>query len=240
MESPLAEAHALAVPTNEMQRLGPVLAAQAEAAWLHSSATKSFLTELIKAYEVGQKGTDVWIRSELAYWLWRHGSLSTMHGGHPNPYASQIAGAWEAAAAAWEKIGCPYEQASALADSEDERSLRTALGIFERLGAAPMAAVVRRKLRASGVRGIPRGAQERTRQNPCGMTNREMKVLELLVAGQRNAEIARRLFVSEKTVGHHVSAVLAKLGVRSRGEAAAAAMKLGLYDPKAAPPSTNK
>jgi DNA-binding NarL/FixJ family response regulator len=67
-----------------------------------------------------------------------------------------------------------------------------------------------------------------------------MKVLELLVAGQRNAEIARRLFVSEKTVGHHVSAVLAKLGVRSRGEAAAAAMKLGLYDPKAAPPSTNK
>lgn len=240
MESPLAEAHELAVPTNEMQRLGPVLAAQAEAAWLHGTGTKSLLMELTQVYEIGLKGTDVWIRSELAYWLWRHGRLPATQSGFPNPYTLQITGDWKAAAAAWEKIGCPYEQASALADGDDESVLRAALGIFERLGAAPMAAVVRRKLRARGVRRIPRGAQERTRQNPCGMTNREMKVLELLVAGQRNAEIARRLFVSEKTVGHHVSSVLAKLGVRSRGEAAAAAMKLGLYDPKAGPPSINK
>jgi DNA-binding CsgD family transcriptional regulator len=240
MESPLAEAHELAVPTNEMQRLGPALVAQAEAAWLHGLPTKNFLTELAEAYEVGLKGTDIWRQSELAYWLWRHGRLTATQAGQLNPYTVQITGDWKAAAAMWEKIGCPYEQASALADSEDEGSLRTALVIFERLGAAPMAAVVRRKLRASGVRGIPRGAQERTRQNPCGMTNREMKVLELLVAGQRNAEIARRLFVSEKTVGHHVSSVLAKLGVRSRGEAAAAAMKLGLYGTKAAPPPANK
>ena len=93
-----------------------------------------------------------------------------------------------------------------------------------------MAAIVRRKLRASGVRSIPRGAQERTRQNPCGMTNRQLRVLGLLVEGRRNADIARRLFVAEKTVDHHVSAVLAKLGVRSRGEAVAAATRLGLCE----------
>jgi DNA-binding NarL/FixJ family response regulator len=118
----------------------------------------------------------------------------------------------------------------ALADSDREGPLRAALEIFERLGALPMAAIVRRKLRASGVRDIPRGAQERTRQNPCGMTNRQLKVLGLLVEGRRNADIARRLFVAEKTVDHHVSAVLAKLGVRSRGEAVAVATRLGLRE----------
>ena len=141
-----------------------------------------------------------------------------------------MAGDWQAAARAWEEIGCPYEQAMALADSDAEGPLRTALEIFERLDAVPMAAIVRRKLRASGVRSIPRGAQERTRQNPCGMTNRQLRVLGLLVEGRRNADIARRLFVAEKTVDHHVSAVLAKLGVRSRGEAVAAATKLGLCE----------
>jgi DNA-binding NarL/FixJ family response regulator len=91
-----------------------------------------------------------------------------------------------------------------------------------------MAAIVRRKLRASGVRKVARGPQARTRQNPQGLTNRELKVLALLVEGCRNAEIARRLFVSEKTVDHHVSAILSKLDVRSRGEAAARANRLGL------------
>jgi DNA-binding NarL/FixJ family response regulator len=91
-----------------------------------------------------------------------------------------------------------------------------------------MAAIVRRKLRARGVRKIARGPQERTRNNPQGLTNRELNVLALLAEGCRNAEIARRLFVSEKTVDHHVSAILGKLAVRSRGEAAAAAHRLGL------------
>ena len=150
--------------------------------------------------------------------------------GIARPFALQIAGDWQAAARAWEEIGCPYEQAAAMADSDQESALRAALEIFERLAAAPMAAIVRRKLRASGVRGIPRGAHERTRQNPCGMTNRQLRVLGLLVEGRRNADIARRLFVAEKTVDHHVSAVLAKLGVRSRGEAVAAATRLGLAE----------
>ena len=91
-----------------------------------------------------------------------------------------------------------------------------------------MAGITRRKLRESGVRNIPRGSQERTKQNPHQLTRRQLQVLALLAEGRRNAEIAGRLFLSEKTIDHHVSAVLEKLQVRSRGEAAAVANRLGL------------
>jgi DNA-binding CsgD family transcriptional regulator len=239
-ETPLAQAHRLAVPTNEPQRLGPVLAARAEAAWLHGTGAPEVLSSLAEAYDAALKWTDPWIRGELAFWLWRHGRLTGPPRAVARPFALQIAGDWRAAAGTWEEIGCPYERAMALADSDEEAPLRDALEISERLGAAPMAAILRRKLRARGVRGIPRGAQERTRRNPRGMTNRELKVLSQLVEGRRNAEIARRLFVSEKTVDHHVSAILAKLDVCSRGEAAAAAMKLGLFQPQIAEQAAKK
>jgi DNA-binding CsgD family transcriptional regulator/tetratricopeptide (TPR) repeat protein len=229
-ETALAEGYRLAVPTNEMQRLVQVLAARAEAAWLQGADAPEVLADLSQAYELGLKHADSWIQGELAFWLWRHGRLDHVPAKVARPFALQMAGDWPAAAQAWQEIGCPYEQAMALADGDAEAPLRAALEIFERLDAAPMAAIVRRKLRASGVRSIPRGAQERTRQNPCGMTNRQLRVLGLLVEGRRNADIARRLFVAEKTVDHHVSAVLAKLGVRSRGEAVAAATRLGLCE----------
>jgi len=229
-ETPLAEGYRLAVPTNEMHRLVQVVAARAEAAWLQGAGAPDVLADLSQAYELGLKHADSWIRGELAFWLWRHGLLDKVPARVARPFALQMAGDWQSAARAWEAIGCPYEQAMALADSDDEGPLRAALEIFERLEASPMAAIVRRKLRASGVRSIPRGAQERTRQNPCGMTNRQLRVLGLLVEGRRNADIARRLFVAEKTVDHHVSAVLAKLGVRSRGEAVATATRLGLRE----------
>ena len=73
-----------------------------------------------------------------------------------------------------------------------------------------------------------RGPQATTRQNPAGLTRRELEVLELLVEGHSNAELARRLHLSTKTIGHHVSAVLAKLEVRTRTEAASAALRLGI------------
>ncbi len=233
-EASIDEAYRLAAPTNELQRLVLALGPRAEAAWLQGRVASPVVDDLARAYELGRKHPDSWIQGELAFWLWRHDRLHEVPGDIAKPFALQMRGDWQAAARAWQEIGCPYEQAMALADSDEEQPLRAALAIFERLGAAPMAAIVRRKLRAQGVRGIPRGAQERTRQNPCGMTNRQLKVLGLLAEGRRNADIARRLFVAEKTVDHHVSAVLAKLGVRSRGEAVAAAARLGLYDPQIA------
>ena len=230
--TPLAEAQALAEPTGELQRIGFAVAARAEAAWLHGDLA-SLADEIRATWDLARNGSYSWMKGELALWLWRCGDKVAAADQLAMPFALQVAGKARAAAAAWEALGCPYEQAVALADGGDERSLRRALEIFERLGAAPMAAIVRRTLRASGVRKVARGPQERTRKNPQGLTNRELKVLALLTEGCRNAEIARRLFVSEKTVDHHVSAILGKLAVRSRGEAAAAANRLGLCGPRA-------
>jgi DNA-binding NarL/FixJ family response regulator len=100
--------------------------------------------------------------------------------------------------------------------------------ILEQLGPGPLATVVRQRLRTLGVRGIPRGPRASTRGNPAGLTTREVDVLRLLVHGHTNAELARRLHVSAKTVDHHVSSILSKLEARSRTEAVAAAFGLGI------------
>jgi DNA-binding NarL/FixJ family response regulator len=129
------------------------------------------------------------------------------------------------------RSGCPYEAALALADSDDPAAARTAFDQLQQLGASPAAAIVARRLRQKGVRGVPRGPRASTRENPAGLTAREVEVLGLLSEGLRNAQIAMRLVVSEKTVHHHVSAILRKLDVETRGEAAAKAARLGLARP---------
>jgi DNA-binding NarL/FixJ family response regulator len=75
---------------------------------------------------------------------------------------------------------------------------------------------------------VPRGPRPTTRENPAQLTARELEVLALVADGLRNREIAERLFLSPKTVAHHVSAILRKLGARSRSEAGAHAAQLGL------------
>jgi DNA-binding CsgD family transcriptional regulator len=125
----------------------------------------------------------------------------------------------------WHALGCAYEQASLLALNGTEAEQREALTIFEQLGAGPAGAMLRKRMRELGVRGVPRGSRTSTRSNPLGLTKREAEILALLSEGLRNSAIAKRLFVSPKTVDHHVSAVLAKLGVPSRAEAVALARK---------------
>ena len=169
---------------------------------------------------------------------WRSGSgvagaFARCQTGRPQPFALQMAGDWRAAADAWEQIGCPYEQALALMDG-DEPAQRAALAIFERLGAAPAAEIVRRQLRAAGVRGLPRGPRVATQENPQGLTTRQFEILLLLAEGLHNTEIADRLSTTPKTVAHHVSAILAKLDARSRGEAVRIAYHLGFF-PRQAP-----
>ncbi len=226
---PLAEAHSLALTSGEMQRIGAVVMARAELAWLSGEPAQA-VEEVAACYEVARKHSELVMRGELAFWLWRCQGLPPRAAPEPVPeiLASQVAGEWGAAARGWEALGCPYEQAVALLETGDESGMRCALDIFDRLGARPLAAEARRRLRARGVRRIPRGAHPRTRRNPHGLTDREIRVLCLVAQGCRNAEIARQLFLAEKTVGHHVSAVLAKLDVRSRGAAAAVANELGL------------
>ena len=78
------------------------------------------------------------------------------------------------------------------------------------------------------MRHIPRGPRPATRANPAGLTARELDVLTLLDQQLTNAEIAQRLVVTEKTIEHHVSAVLRKLDARTRHEASAAAARAGI------------
>ncbi len=122
----------------------------------------------------------------------------------------------------------PYDTALALLDSDDPDDWLAALPPLDGLGAVPAASFVRRRLRDAGVRSIPNGVRATTREHPAGLTAREQEVLDQLCAGRTNDQIAAALFISVKTAGHHVSAVLAKLGVHTRQEAAAEALARGL------------
>jgi DNA-binding NarL/FixJ family response regulator len=99
---------------------------------------------------------------------------------------------------------------------------------LESLGAKPAARLVRRRLRDLGVTRMPRRLNPTTRANPAGLTVRQAEILRFVVEGLSNAEIADRLVVSTRTVDHHVAAVLQKLDVHSRRDAAALAGSLGI------------
>jgi DNA-binding CsgD family transcriptional regulator len=226
VNSLLDDARDLALSTGELQRIAPVMAARAEAAWLRGDLTRCAVEARI-GYELASAHTNPWPLGQLAFWLWRAGAMGDAPSGAAAPYALQMAGDWQAAADFWEKVGCSYEQALALIDG-DEASQRRALAIFERLGALPAAEIVRQQLRSAGARGLPRGPRPATRENPYGLTPRQLEILQLLAEGLRNPEIADRLSTTPKTVEHHVSGVLAKLNVRSRAEAVRVAYQMGI------------
>lgn len=223
----LDEAQRIAKPSGGLQEMAPVATARAEAAWLEGnpdgvrSATKD-------VFELAIERRSPWVTGELACWRRRAGIQEETPPSAAEPYALQLHGDWRRAAERWTQIGCPYEAALALADADHEAALRRALGQLQDLGARAAAAIVARRLRERGVRGLPRGPRPATRENSAGLTARELEVLALLAEGMRNGEIAARLVVSPKTVDHHVSAVLRKLNVRTRGEASASAARLGL------------
>jgi ATP/maltotriose-dependent transcriptional regulator MalT len=227
--SPLDEALDLTGPQGEREQQASLLAGRVEAAWLEGNTVLA-RAEAERALTLGPERVEAWWRGELGFWAWRAGALDRLPAGSAEPYALHFAGRYRAAASAWQAIGSPYQQALALADSTDEDDLRQALEIFQSLGARPAAGLVVKRLRAIGARAIPRGPRARTQLNPAGLTGRELEVLALLGKGFRNVDIADRLVVSPKTVDHHVSAILRKLGVRDRVAAAEEAVRLGLED----------
>ena len=224
----LDEAAELADRSGELQWTAPVCAARAEAAWLGGrNDVETDSAAVLQACVDGRAG---WWAGEIAWWRRCAGIDEPVPSNAAEPWALLLAGAAPAAAAAWRRAGCPYEEALALAESDDPDDLRQAFARFDSLGARPAAAIVARRMRDAGHPGVPRGVRSATRANPAGLTPREVEVLALVGTGMTNAEIARELVVSAKTVDHHVSSVLAKLGVATRGEAAREAVRLGLQD----------
>ncbi len=225
-QSPLEQARALASATRESQRIGPLADAFAERAWLESDQA-TVVSEISTVFEWVRHRPDPWMKGALAAWLWRVGSLSEVPADVAPPYALEMAGKWQAAAREWHSRGCPYEQACMLGWYGDESAQREALRMFEHLGAAAAAQALRRLMKSQGVTRIPRGSRTSTRTDPHGLTRRELQILELLGEGLRNASIAKRLFLSTKTVDHHVSSILTKLGAQSRSQAIAILKKRG-------------
>ena len=222
----LDEAIDYADGAGEPQSIVPVRLARAEALWLAGNLADARREAELADDAAG--GCDGWDRGAVAVWLRRTGSARPPRGELAAPYQCQLDRDWAGAARLWTDLGCPYEAGMALLGSADEASLRKALWIFTDLGAAATARLTRQKMRRLAIRSIPAGPRTATREHPLGLTRREREVLDLICARHTNAEIAGKLFISVKTVDHHVSAVLAKLDAPTRSAAATRATKLGL------------
>ncbi|MFC4113820.1 helix-turn-helix transcriptional regulator [Nonomuraea zeae] len=165
------------------------------------------------------------------------GAATAGSGGAADAAAWQVK-AWERAVQAWAGLGQPYAEAkflvctaqAALAAGDRQGAaarLARAKELAARLGATPLLEQLDgfgRRARLSGGSG-PEGADG----PPLGLTARELEVLREVTSGRSNREIAEALFISVKTVSVHVSNILAKLGVATRGEAAATAHRLNLF-----------
>jgi DNA-binding CsgD family transcriptional regulator/tetratricopeptide (TPR) repeat protein len=232
----LDEAMESAILLGEAHWIRPVGIARTEAYWLEGqydaaiseldrvrsfSATATGASPLAAA--AGATAID---RCWMALWLRR--LTGTAHAVDLEPFASQLAGDGARAAMLWDRLGCPYQAALALLDTQEETLLRESLARLVDLGADAAARLVRRTMRELGMRSIPAGARTTTRAHPHGLTAREQEILQLLSDGQSNEEIAASLFISVRTVEHHVSAILGKLGTSTRKGAAREALQLGL------------
>jgi DNA-binding CsgD family transcriptional regulator/tetratricopeptide (TPR) repeat protein len=207
--------------TNSVQSIALVGIAQVEHAWLTGDHRAALELAEVPLARTAARGAERY-RGELLRYLVRCGHPARVFPGCPREYALGIEGDWRGAAEAWWSVGAPYEHALELAASDQEPELLEAVTVLDRLGAVAAGEVVRGRLRRMGVTRLPRRPLPRTRANPAGLTDRQVEVLALLAEGLTNAEIAERLVVSVRTVDHHVAAILAKLNVTSRREAARA------------------
>jgi DNA-binding CsgD family transcriptional regulator/tetratricopeptide (TPR) repeat protein len=217
----LDEALALAEGTGAARRIVPVMLARIEAAWI---AGRSLGTELRRAERLSID--NAWDIGELAWWARRADPDTDVPADCAEPFVLMVTGRAHDAATAWARRGSPIWQALALTASDRADDVRDGVEMLRALGADATVHAVLRDLRSQG-KAAPRGPRPTSRANPAGLTARELEVLTLLADGLSNADIAGRLYLSDKTVGHHVSAVLRKLGEPTRSRAAAAAQRKG-------------
>jgi DNA-binding CsgD family transcriptional regulator len=220
----LQEAKERAFETRELHRIIPVMVALLEYEWLTG---QSFIEKPAIDTTIGMIGEmgNVYGTNEFAFWLLRARKqilpLKEVHEGYDTGTIKKA----RKAAAIWKGSGCPYEEALALFEGGDDDK-RKAIAIIHGLGAQAVYEKMKLEMRNSGIKSIPRGIRKTTRSNPAQLTDRELDVLQLLNEGMQNKEIAARLFISAKTVDHHISSILFKLEVKSRVKAVQEAIRL--------------
>ncbi|HLI93581.1 MAG TPA: LuxR C-terminal-related transcriptional regulator, partial [Puia sp.] len=222
----LMEAKTKAFESMELQRILPALTALLEYEWITG---KAILEKAAIECTIGllSQGGTLRESSEFDFWFFKtRGQQIPIHPVDTRYLAGDVAQAVQSAAG-WEKLGCPYEQALFLFEG-DEASKRRAIGIVQRLGAIAVFEKMKCDMRSGGIRSIPRGSRKSTLENPAQLTERELGVLDLLKDGLANKEIGSRLFISAKTVDHHISAILFKLDVGSRTAAVKEAIRRGI------------
>lgn len=213
-------------------RSGVVWAARAEAAWLagDDAAARAEARSGLTVAAAGHP-PDPWLVGHLLRWAHLAGApLDAMSSTDTiTPYALEVSGDWQTAVAEWTQRDCPYDAAIAQLGG-DATAVEAALATFRRLGAK--AAARRAQQRLTALRGPrPRGRRADTLSDPDGLTRREREVLTLIAAGHSDAEIAVKLSISPKTAGHHVAAILTKLGVENRTQAAAHLLQPQVIEP---------
>ena len=224
----LQEAKSLAFSTKEYQRIIPVIVACLEYEWLTGKIIISE-EELTFSLALMRNTNQLFQNSDSAFWLRKARNLEVLIPEMYKPYELLQSGKVREAAFFWENLACPYEQAFALFEgNEDDK--RQAIIIIQQLGANAVSEKLQMEMRSSGIKKIPRGLRESTINNPAQLTNRELDILLLLKKAIHNKEIAASLFISPKTVDHHVSSILFKLDVNSRSKAVAEAIRLGIIN----------
>jgi len=213
------EAAADSQPGN-LVHLGAVWAARVEAAWLAGDDE----TALAEARAGLGSAHDPWQVGQLQRWIRLAGGTIEAIGRDPlTPFDLEISGQWQCAAEAWMGRGCRYDAALAQLGG-GVSAVKEALATFRELGAKAAARRAQQRLAVLRERA-PRTRQADKDLDPHALTGRQRQVFDLLAAGLSNPEIAAELHISPKTVGHHVEAILTKLGVQNRTHAVAYALQ---------------
>ncbi|WP_200954945.1 helix-turn-helix transcriptional regulator [Aeromicrobium sp. Root236] len=225
----LDEVWALADLIDEPLRRLAVLAALAEVSWMTGEPDERVREDAVDqlADLTAQPGAS-WGAGHLAVWLRRLDLPVGVSGELAEPFRLALEGRHADAARWWNLAGDPFAEAMSWSDSSDPDERVRGIKLLDGLGAVGTADRHRVVMRAEGFTAVPQRPRQSTRANPAGLTNRQLEVAKLVARGLSNAEIAARLYISPKTADHHVSAILAKIGLPTRRAVVVQATELGL------------
>ena len=222
----LQEAKRMSFETMELQRIIPSMIALLEYEWL-TGKTMIEKDDIEQTTILMQRNGIDSEKNEFAFWIKKAGRHFVPFKEIAEGYDTSIAAKVLKAAAFWKKTGCPYEEALVLFEGKDDDK-RKAIAMVHDLGATAVYEKMKQEMRNLGIKNIPRGIRNSTRSNAALLTAREMDILQLLKEELQNKEIAAQLYISAKTVDHHISSILFKLDASSRSKAVTEAVRIGI------------